>query len=194
MRKFLALLALIVSIFTLAACGSSHGASSDNKNPTTLIGEWSQINASSDGWMTASISGDSIQVNLRSRGSSSIFWLGSFDTSHKPYGKFNVVSLGDQDAMKWDIMASGEKQKTFTYDSGVLSFGFSAMGSSTTVRMVKNKKPEMKVWPTSKRKAVKTPSYNRPSPQKSKTPTPRTTSKPTVKQTASTPKSTSTKK
>jgi hypothetical protein len=188
MRKVLALLALVVSIFTLAACGSSHGASSSDKNPATLVGEWSQVNASSDGWMMASISGDSIQVNLRGRDSSSIFWMGSFDTSRRPSGKFKVVSLGDQDAMKWDITASTEQQKTFTYDSGVLSFEFSAMGSSTTVLMTKNK--TVKPIPT----ATNTPTYNRPSTQKSKTSTSRTTPKPTVKKTASTPKTTSTKK
>lgn len=137
MRKILALLAVIVSIFTLASCGS-HGAS-PNKNPKTLIGEWHQINSNTSGWMTASISGESIQVNLRGRDSSSIFWLGTFDTDKKPVGKFKVVSLGDQDAMKWQIMASTESKKTFAYDNGDLSFEFSAMGSTTTIHMGKTK-------------------------------------------------------
>jgi len=136
MRKFLTLLALIVSVFALTACGGSHVVS-NGKNPISMVGEWHQVNASPDGWMTASISGESIQVNLQSRDSSSIFWLGSFDTGRKSYGKFKVVSFGDQDAMKLDIAASTDKQKTFVYDNGVLSFDFSALGTSTTVRMIK---------------------------------------------------------
>lgn len=138
MRKVLALLAMIVSIFALAACGDSHGASS-NTNPSSLIGEWSQVNPNSGGWMTASISGESIQVNLKGRESSSIYWMGSFDTSRKPLGKFKVVSLGDQDAMKWQITASTDSKKTFTYDNGELSFKFSALGSSTIVHMTQTK-------------------------------------------------------
>ena len=168
MRKALALLAMIVSIFTLAACGDTHGAS-PRKNPSSLIGEWYQVNKNPNGWLTASISGESIQVNLRGRGSSSIFWMGSFDTSKKPIGKFNVVSLGDQDAMKWKIAASDESKKTFTYNNGDLSFEFSALGSSTIIHMHKMK-------PVST--VTKTPTHNRPTPM-------RTT---TVKKTVSPPK------
>ena len=137
----LALLAVFVGAISLAACGSSHSGSHDDKHPATMMGEWHQINANSDGWLTASISGSSIQVNLRSRDSSSIFWMGSFETSqlNHPSGKFKVVSLGDQDAMKWDITASTEQQKTFTYDHGVLSFQFSALGSSTIVHLKQTK-------------------------------------------------------
>lgn len=189
MRKVLALLALIASIFTLAACGSSHGGSHDDKRPTTMMGEWRQINASPDGWMTASISGSSIQVNLRSRDYSSIFWMGSFETNqlNHPSGKFKVVSLGDQDAMKWDITASTEKQKTFTYNNGDLSFQYSAMGSSTIVHMSKTKSAT--VVPTPRRTVTSTPTYKRPM----ATPT-RTTSKPTVKKTPTPRKTSSTKK
>lgn len=190
--KFLVLLAfliLLVSAISLAACGTSHDASRSNKNPATLVGEWRQINASSNGWMTASISSGSIQVNLRGRDSSSIFWLGTFDTSRKPRGKFNIVSIGDQDAMRWDITASSEKKKTFSYNRGVLSFEFSAMGSSATIHMIKDKKAKTKLRPIPK---WTTPSYNRPSPQKSSTF--RTTPIPTVKKIVPTPKVISTKK
>jgi hypothetical protein len=167
MRKVLALLAFIVSVFTLASCGSSHGASV-NARPESLVGEWHQVNSNPNGWMTASISGESIQVNLRGRDSSSIFWLGSFDT-HRSANKFKVVSLGDQDAMKYKIAASDESQKTFTYDHGVLSFEFSALGSSTTIHMTKSKSVRT---PTSTPTTPKSKAYkpaNRPTPQKTRT-------------------------
>lgn len=139
MRKFLTLLTtIVVSVFALVACGSSPGASA-SKNPVSLVGEWYQINHNPDSWMTASISGESIQVDFRSSDYRSIFWMGSFDTRLKQSGKFKIVSLGDQDAMRWQIAASTEKQKTFTYDHGILSFEFSVLGSSTTIHMTKSK-------------------------------------------------------
>jgi hypothetical protein len=155
MRKALALLAMIVSIFTLAACGDTHGASG-SKNPTSLVGEWHQVNSNPNGWLTASISGEAIQVNLRGRDTSSIFWLGSFDTDRTPVGKFKVVSLGDQDAMRWKITASTESKKTFTYNNGDLSFEFSAMGSSTTIHMAKTQTADISS-PTPMRTTKSTP-------------------------------------
>lgn len=134
------LLAIVISIFTLAACGGSHGASS--KNPATLIGEWHQVDSDPNGWFTASISGESIQVNLHGRDSRSIFWMGSFDTSHRPIGKFKVVSLPDPDArytMKRSLMASTDSKKTFSYNDGELSFKFSALGTTTIVHMHQTK-------------------------------------------------------
>jgi hypothetical protein len=149
-----------------------------------MVGEWRQTNANSDGWMTASISGNSIRVNLRGRDSNSIFWVGSFDTSRRPHGTFKVVSLGDQSAMKWALMASSEKQKTFSYDNGVLSFGFSALGSSTTIHMTKSKnKSIVVIKPSSTRKSTNL-----------KVSTSRATPKLTIKKNTSPRKSSSIKK
>lgn len=160
MRKILALLALIVSIFTLASCGSSHGASVSTQ-PVSLVGEWHQVNPNPSGWMTASITGESIQVDLQGRDSSSIFWMGTFDTHKRSTSKYKIVSLGDQDAMRYKIAASNEKQKTFTYDHGVLSFEFSALGSSTTIHMTKTKSAHIPAaTPT-----IHKPSINKPTPQ-----------------------------
>lgn len=165
MRKILAVLALIVSIFTLASCGSTHGASVSTK-PVSLVGEWHQVNSDPSGWMTASISGESIQVNLKGRDSSSVFWMGTFDTHKRTASKYKVVSLGDQDAMRWMITASSESKKTFTYDHGVLSFQFSALGSSTTIHMTKVKSAHIPTYtPTTYR-----PSVNKPTAQAKKTP------------------------
>lgn len=172
MRKILALLAVVVSIFTLASCVHTHGASS-NKNPASLVGEWHQSNSNPNGWFTASISGESIQVTMRGRDSSTIYWMGSFDTSHRPTNKFKVVSLPDPDArytMKKSLMASTDSQKTFTYKNGDLSFEYSALGSSTTVHMHKTKTH----IPTFTRTAKPKPNKYRTQTPKAKTPTVRT--------------------
>jgi len=139
MRKVLALLALVVSIFTLASCGTSHGASSSNKNPASLIGEWHQAGSGTNAWMTASISAGSIQVDMRSRDSSHLYWMGTFNTDRRPTGEFKIVSLADQDALSSAILGSQDSKKTFEYDDGVLSFKYSALGSTVTVHMTKAK-------------------------------------------------------
>lgn len=171
MRKVLALLALIVSIFTLASCGSTHGASVSNK-PVSLVGEWHQVKSDPNGWMTASISGESIQVNLEGRDSSSIYWAGTFDTHKRTTSKYKVISLIDPDAMKYAIISASDKNGTplktmpFTYDHGVLSFQFSALGRSTTVHMTKVKSAYIPTHtPTTYR-----PSVNKPTTQAKKTP------------------------
>jgi hypothetical protein len=165
-RKTLAILGAAVSISMLAACGGSH----DNKNPSSLIGEWHQVNKNPDGYMTASIDGDSIQVNLRGRDSSAIFWLGTFAGTHRPVGKFKVVSLRDQDATKYNIASSPDKTKTFTYKNGDLSFDFSTLGSTTTVHLHKTNtvKPTRTITrpPTFNRPVTRTPKMYKPAPTK----------------------------
>lgn len=168
MRKTLAILGVAASISTLTACGGSHYAS--NKNPSSLIGEWHQTNSNSDGWMTASISAGSIQVDLRGRDSRSIFWMGSFDTDRKPVGKFKVVSIPDPDAryiMKKSLMASNELKKTFVYNNGDLSFEFSMAGTSKTIHLSKT----ITAKPT--RTITSPPTFNRPTGQTTKTYSPK---------------------
>lgn len=155
--KYLAPLVAILAIFGLAACGSQ-GASA-SKNPTSLIGDWHQVGANKDGWFTASISGESIQVNLEGRDSSSIFWMGSFDSSHAAVGKFKVVSIPDADArntMRYSLMASTAKTTTFTYDHGLISFKFSALGSSTIIHLQQTKSHIPTLTKTSKPKVKAT--------------------------------------
>lgn len=190
MRKVLALLAAVVSIFFLASCVHTHGVS--NKNPVTLVGEWHQTNSNPHGWFTASISGESIQVDLHGRDSRSIFWMGSFDTSHRPTGKFKVVSIPDPDArstMHHSLMMSNESKMTFTYNNGDLSFKFSAFGTSTIAHMSKTSTHIPTFIPVPKRTTKKIPGYNRPTAQtpKAKKPTIRTP-KPAAPKVASPPK------
>jgi hypothetical protein len=143
-RRSLATLGVAaVSISMVAACVGS-GADNDettDENPTTLIGEWHQVNKNPDGYMTATIDVGSIQVDLHGRDSRSIFWMGSFEGDHEPAGKFTVTSIPDPDArytMKHSLMASNESKKTFTYDNGDLSYEFSMAGTSTIVHLTKD--------------------------------------------------------
>lgn len=129
----------ILGVFLTVSAFSDNGVS-DSKNPSILTGEWRQTNSNGDGWMSASISADSIQVTLNGRDSSFIYWMGSFDGTHKPSGKFKTTSIPDADArytMEKSLMASSDPEKIFTYDNGEISFEFTAMGRTKIVYLTK---------------------------------------------------------
>lgn len=108
--------------------------------PTNLLGEWHQTKSGiPDIVMDASINPNSIQINMTPQGStnSSIYWLGTFDTSKNSADSFDTTSLGDQDAMQGSIFASLDDRKLFTYKNGDLSFKFTMMGTTTTVHLAK---------------------------------------------------------
>jgi hypothetical protein len=102
----------------------------------SLVGEWKQTNSGIPGVvMTAEISGDSIKIYMKMSKTAGVFWLGSFNTSRETSQSFTVNSVGNVEAMKYDLYASSEKTKTFTYKDGDLSYQFSIMGVSTIVHL-----------------------------------------------------------
>ncbi|AVD99471.1 lipoprotein [Streptomyces phage Bing] len=183
MRKTLAVLATIASISVLSACGGSHDNSAEKNIPTSLVGEWYQVNAN-DGDMLAkaSINPGSIQINLDSRDTSRIYWLGTFDGEKDPSTDFTVVSKGDSDAMEMSLFGSRDKNKSFTYKDGELSYKFTMQGMTSTIRLEKKYEdpgnadiPEFDDWDghkvkkPSKSPSVKVPAAPAPRATKSKT-------------------------
>lgn len=109
----------------------------DNKPPINLIGKWHQTKTENDILMEATISSGSIQIDMKTRDSNSIYWMGSFDTSKNSSSSFEIVSKGDQDAMSMSIFGSQDKTKKFTYIDGDLSFKFTMMGTTSTIHLSK---------------------------------------------------------
>lgn len=136
---FATVLALVVGGLTYYTVHSAD-ATSKNTNPSSLIGGWHQVfGNSTGGGFTMDISAGAIQIDYPVRdGSGGTFWMGTFDGTRKPAGKFVVKSLPDQDALKNDLLASNEKIKNFTYTDGVITFDFSVLKVHSVVRMVKN--------------------------------------------------------
>ncbi|QAY17165.1 hypothetical protein SEA_MADAMATO_47 [Streptomyces phage Madamato] len=149
MRKplLISLLAL-ASISLLTGCGSDDKAETtvDAKPPqvSTLVGDWEQSNTEETGVrMSASVnSDDSIQIRMLSRDSSGIYWMGSFQISDKsPDDAFKIESKADPDAQKWmreSIFGSQDTTKIFAYKNGEISYDFTMMGVTSTVRLVKS--------------------------------------------------------
>jgi hypothetical protein len=147
MRKYLitslvaAALAVASFLFLspLGVGGAKAGASTKDDKPKTVnfIGTWHQIDGDPSAVMTAEISFGAIQINLKTRDSSNVYWLGTFDTDMTDVKAFTMISNGDQDAMANMIFASQDSTKKFTYRDGVLSFDFSILGTTTTVHLTK---------------------------------------------------------
>jgi len=111
------------------------------KSPVSMVGDWVQSNTEGGVQATATISDvGSIQINLKTRDSSNIYWMGSFDTPKDAAGEFEVVSLADPDAQKVmgsSLFGSQDKSKKFAYRNGELSYEFTMMGTTKKVLLTK---------------------------------------------------------
>lgn len=106
--------------------------------PVSMTGKWHQDEPTSTGiTMEATIDVTTIQIDMITRDSSSIYWLGTFDSDQDLSTSFEVVSVGDQDAMSRSIFGSQSSRKTFAYNDGELSYSFSIMGTTSTIRLTK---------------------------------------------------------
>lgn len=138
MRKsLLTALTSAAVIFGLAGCEfTDNGA--PNKIPKSLIGQWYQTENDIDGVeMQASVSSSSIQIDMQFRDSSEMYWMGSFSGTNSPKRRYTIKSQGDSDAMSLSLFGSQDKNKVFKYKNGVISFEFSMLGETTTVKMAK---------------------------------------------------------
>lgn len=134
----LVILAPILVFFMVNGKESSEASPKPENIPTSLIGEWRQTSGGIDGvLMTASVSPGSIQINMESRDSSSIYWLGTFDTDKNPNTSFKTESIGDSDAMSMSIFGSQDKTKLFSYENGKISYKFTMLKTTTTVYLAK---------------------------------------------------------
>ena len=137
MKKALSLFLCAILLLSLTACGGKN-----SKEPADLTGQWQQSNSSSkDSYMTATISGDTIEIYWTSEtdDSKSLYWAGTFTaptTADEPY-----VWTSENDHSKTDtaLLASMDDTKEFTYQKGVISYSASALGTTTTVKLEKVK-------------------------------------------------------
>lgn len=140
-RSMIISAAALTSISLPTACGGS--SDSDSKAPKSFVGDWYQTNSSDDGvYMTASVSAnDSIQITMKTRDSSAVYWMGSFQVSDKKTSdSFKLESKADPDAQKWmddSIFGSQDDSKVFTYKNGDLSYEFTMVGVTKTIHLAK---------------------------------------------------------
>ena len=120
---------------------STESKTSEKQTPD-LMGEWKQSNSKSDdSYQAATISGDMIEIYWMSDNgdTKSLYWAGSFvapTTADEPY-KWD--SKNDHSKTDSAMLASSADTKTITYQNDVLSYEASAMGTTTTVKLKKQK-------------------------------------------------------
>lgn len=146
--------ALLITLFT--GCSSTPTSSgngdktpanaTESKTPEKqipdLTGEWKQANSKSkDSYQAATIGGDTIEIYWVSDNgdTKSLYWAGSFiapKTADEPY-----IWNSENNHSKTDsaMIASTADTKTMTYQNGVLSYEASAMGTTTKVKLEKQK-------------------------------------------------------
>ncbi|WP_291635151.1 hypothetical protein [Clostridium sp.] len=146
--------ALLITLFT--GCSSTPkssgngdntpASSTESKTPEKkipdLTGEWKQSNSKSDDtYQAATISGDTIGIYWVSDNgdTKSLYWAGSFvapTTANEPY---TWASKNDHSKTESAMLASSDDTKTMTYQNGVLSYEASAMGTTTKIKLEKQK-------------------------------------------------------
>lgn len=146
--------ALLITLFTGCSSTPTSSGNGDNtpasstesktpeKQIPDLTGEWKQSNSkSNDTYQAATISGDTIEIYWVSDNgdTKSLYWAGSFiapTTADEPY-KWD--SKNDHSKTENALLASSDDTKTMTYQNGVLSYEASALGTTTTVKLEKQK-------------------------------------------------------
>lgn len=137
MKRMTFIFGVLVTVLLLGACSTS-----TPKEPPVLTGEWKQVNSNSEEtWQTATIEGDTIMIYWVSNNgdTKSLYWVGSYSaptTTDEPY---SWDSVHDHSKTESSLLASQDDTKKITYENGQLSYSVSALGSTTTVRMEKEK-------------------------------------------------------
>lgn len=135
--------ALLITLFTgcgFAQISSDNGVNTTNRQIPDLAGEWKQTNSEAkDSYQTATISGNRIEIYwVNDNGDAkSLYWAGSYvapTTADEPY---SWTSKNDHSKTESALLASSDDTKTMTYQSGVLSYEASAMGTTRTVKLKK---------------------------------------------------------
>lgn len=124
--------AAVAAIFAFCFWGNgTDGEHTIHITPATLNGTWHQSSDdSSPVNMTAEITDNHIRIMMDSNTISGLYWDGTFE-SNPVATTFEVASATDSNELSQDSV------KTFTYKNGELSYPFSMMGKTYTIRLIR---------------------------------------------------------
>lgn len=128
-KKFLV---LFVALVFASACGSESPKKEVVPAPISWNGTWS----TSPDFMTATIADDVLQIDIRTKDSTSLYWKGSWPSSAVK-NDVKIISQGDTAAMEASLMGSQDSTKEFTFSNKEITFKFTMMGTTKTVRLIK---------------------------------------------------------
>lgn len=138
-RQLVAALPLAVGALALSGCGSDPQPSqqSEPQQPLDLSGTWRQSNSNDpdNTWMEAVIADGSITVNwvMDAGATTALYWQGTYAAPTGPADTYSWTSTNTIDPNTFNLMASSDETKEFTYTGGKLTWQQSAMGVTTTI-------------------------------------------------------------
>ena len=130
----------LFSALLLFSCGGTCAKTPVNDTPPDLTGEWKQVNSNSeDSYQSATIADGVVEVYWVSDGgdTKSLYWAGTYEAPTAAGESYSWDSQNDHDKTDMALLASGDDQKTFTYENGQISYEVSVLGTTTTVRLEK---------------------------------------------------------
>ena len=152
-KRILAILLAGMIAISATACGGSNDSSSDPdsasnsseqleepEEPTDLTGTWkSEENDGS--YQEAVITTDRIEINWVSDDgdTKSIYWIGTYEAPTEAVDEYSWTSERNKEETDTALLASTDDTKDFTYKDGVISYEASALGTTKTVELTKEK-------------------------------------------------------
>lgn len=147
-RKIAVAVAGAALVFTLGACSGQPQGNATNqqqaapveqKKPLDLTGKWHATNSADESSATfeAEIKDNVITIYFvdKKADTKSLYWQGTAPAPDTTDDKYNFTSQADTDALSKSLFGSQDKTKDFKYENGVLSFDFSALGTTKTIKM-----------------------------------------------------------
>lgn len=141
-KRILSMVLTLLLSINLFACDSDKPTSETPAPLPDLSGQWKQVNSESDdNYQGAIIDDDRIEIYWVSNNGDtrSLYWSGSFDepdTADEPYSWKSKNNTGRTANA---IMASQDETKEFTYENNQISYSSSILGTTTKVRLEKEK-------------------------------------------------------
>ena len=152
-KKILIVMLVGMLAVSATACGRSNDSSSDPdsasnsseqleepEEPTDLTGTWkSEENDGS--YQEAVITTDRIEINWVSDGgdTKSIYWSGTYDAPIEAVDEYSWTSERNKEETDTALLASTDDTKDFTHKDGVISYEASALGTTKTVELTKER-------------------------------------------------------
>lgn len=131
------LIVFMAATMLLAGCGNS--APTEPAGPADLNGEWKQTNGSETNYQSATITDSTIEIYWVNEDSKSLYWAGTYVAPTDSAEPYTWDSENDTEKTGSALLASGDPTKTFTYEDGIISYEASALGTTKTIKLERQK-------------------------------------------------------
>jgi len=140
-KSIIMIICVAFAMMLITGC-SSKSTDTAKKEIPNLIGEWKQSNSDSeDSYQAATITADTIEIFWVSDNgdTKSLYWAGTFTAPTSSDEPYTWDSVNDRSKTDMALLASSDDTKTMKYEKGIISYETSALGTTTTIKLEKQK-------------------------------------------------------